>query len=93
MSAQQGNGQKIGSGRQSARAFWISRSRLGWLSVRFEGGPFYPEMVETLKEMVDKYGGLVKRGDRISGSEWLRRIDQRNVPITDLQRRAIKTLM
>lgn len=93
MGAQQENGEKVGSGRPNICAFGISRSRLGWLSVRFDGGPSYPEMVESLKEIVDRHGHLVKRGDKISGSEWLRRIDQSNVRVTERQRQAIQTLM
>lgn len=93
MSAQYGHGQKTGSERLDARDFGISRSRVGLLNVRFDGGPSYPEMVESLKEMVDRHGSLVKRGDRISGAEWLRRIDQSNVRITERQRQAIQTLM
>lgn len=93
MGAQQGNGQKRGSGGRTACGFWISRSRLGWLRVRFDGGPSYPEMVESLKEMVDRHGHLVKRGDKISGPEWLRRIDQSDVRTTESQRRAIQTLL
>lgn len=93
MGAQQGNGERRGSGPRNACDLGISRSRIGWLSVRFDGGPSYPEMVAILKEMVDQYGGLVKRGERISGYEWLRRIDQRSVQATDAQRHAIQTLM
>lgn len=93
MGAQQGNGQGDVSGRRNACDFWISRSRLGWLSVRFDGGPCYPEMVESLKEMVDRYGHLIKRGDKISGSEWLRRIERGNARITNRERQAIHTLM
>lgn len=68
MTAQQQNCQKAGSGRRSTCGFGISRSRLGRLSVRFDGGPCYPEMVAALKEMVDDYGNLVKRGERLLGN-------------------------
>lgn len=93
MGGQEGNGRKARSGRQAAHNFGISRSRLGWLSVRFEGGPSYPEMVDMLKEMVDRFGGLVNRGERISGSEWLRRIDESSKRITERQRQMVHTLM
>lgn len=93
MDTQQETGQQAGSGRHAESDFGISRSRLGWLSVRFVGGPSYQTMVATLKEMVDRYGHCVKRGEEISGSEWLRRIDQSGVRITARQRQAIQTLM
>ena len=93
MGAQSGNDQKAAPGRQNNCDFGINRSRLGWLRVRFEGGPSYPKMVATLKEMVNRYGSLVLRGERLSGSEWLRRIGQNGGKITEDQRRAIQTLM
>lgn len=93
MSVQQRNGQNAESERQRACDLWISRSRLGWLRIRFDSGPSYPEMVETLKDIVDQCGGLVRSGERISGAEWLRRIDQSDVRITKRQRQAIQILM
>ncbi|PPS64414.1 hypothetical protein CR917_03505 [Pseudomonas sp. BRM28] len=93
MDTQQGNGQQAGSGRHTESDFGISRSRLGWLSVRFDGGPSYPEMVATLKEMIDRYGHCVKRGEGLSGSEWLSRIEQGGMRITECQKQAIQTLM
>lgn len=93
MATQQQNGQKTGSGRRSTCEFGISRSRLGWLSVRFDGGPSYPEMVAALKEMVDNYGNLVKRGESLLGTEWLRRIDQTSGRTTERQKLAVQTLM
>lgn len=93
MGAQQGNGQKTGSGARSACDFGISRSRLGWLSVRFDGGPTYPEMVETLEGMVALHGHLVRRGERISGPEWLQRISDSGVPADESKIKAIRTLM
>lgn len=93
MDAQQGNGQHAGSEPHTERGFGIRRSRLGWLSVRFDGGPSYPEMVALLKEMVEQYGHCVKRGEGLSGSEWLSRIEQDGRRITECQRQAIQTLM
>lgn len=93
MSAQQGNGQKARCEQRYVCDFWIGRSRLGRLSIRFDGGPSYTEMIDALKEAVELHGPLVKRGDKISGSEWLRRIDQNDVRITKRHRRAIQTLM
>lgn len=93
MGAQRGNGEKAGSGRRSACDFGISRSRFGWLSVRFDGGPSYPEMVETLEGMVALHGHLVRRGESISGPEWLQRIDHSGVSAEESQIKAIQTLM
>lgn len=93
MGVQQGNDQKARYEQQCICDYWIRRSRLGRLSIPFDGGPFYIEMVDSLKEAFDWHGRLVKRGEKISGSEWLRRIDQSDVRITELQRRAIQTLM
>lgn len=93
MDAQQENDQQAGSGAHAEHGFGIRRSRLGRISVRFDGGPSYLEMVATLKEMVDRYGYCVKRGEGLSGSEWLRRIEQSDMRITERQRQAIQTLM
>lgn len=93
MDLQQGHGQQVGSEPHAEGGFGIRRSRLGWLSVRFDGGPSYPEMVATLKDMVARYGHCIKRGEGLSGSEWLRRIEQGDVRITERQRQAIQTLM
>lgn len=93
MGAQQESRQKARSGRESAREFGISRSRWGWLMVRFDGGPSYPEMVETLREMVERYGDLVKRGENLSGSQWILRIEQKGSHISEPQIQAVRTLM
>lgn len=93
MGAQQGNGQKVGFERRDAHEFGISRSRLGWLSVQFSGGPSYPEMVATLEEMVDRYSGLIKRGERMSGSQWIHRMEQSGVQISEREIQAVRTLM
>lgn len=93
MGASHGHSQTTESKRYVASGFGISRSRLGWLSIRFEGGPSYPEMVGTLKEMVELHGRLVKRGERISGTEWLRRIEASGACISEGQTQAIRTLM
>lgn len=93
MAAQNGNGQKVGSELQNACNFWISRSRLGWLSVRFDGGPSYPEMVATLKQMAYQYGYLIRRAEKVSGSEWLQRISEAGAPLTESQIQTVRTLM
>ncbi|MDU9390504.1 hypothetical protein [Pseudomonas sp. zfem002] len=71
----------------------IMRSRLGWLSVRFDGGPFYPEMLDSLQQAVIDFGGLVRRGESLTAAEWLQRIDAIGGGITPAQILAIQTLM
>lgn len=92
MGAQQRNGQKLESGQRSASEFGISRSRLGWLSIRFDGGPSYPQMVARLKDMVDQYGYLVSRGEGISGADWLQRIEASGAVVTEHNMQVIRTL-
>lgn len=93
MGAQQGSGQEVGSEQRNACNLGISRSCLGWLSVRFDGGPSYPEMVATLKQMADQYGYLIRRGEKVSGGEWLQRINEAGARLTECQIRAVRTLM
>ncbi|MHA6192895.1 hypothetical protein ACX3YG_00685 [Pseudomonas wadenswilerensis] len=93
MGARHGNGQQPGSGQPAANGFGISRSRFGWLSVRFDGGASYLAMVDTLKEMADQHGHLVRRGEKLSGAEWLRRIGQSGVQLSEHQLRTVRTLM
>lgn len=87
------NGQQPGSEQPAASEFGISRSRFGWLSVRFDGGASYLAMVDTLKEMADQHGHLVRRGEKISGAEWLRRIGQSDVQLSEHHLRTVRTLM
>lgn len=75
------------------RAFGIKRSFFGWLSVRFSGGPSYPQMVEVLQAMAEEYGHLIKRGECLSGAEWLHRISASGTEITLPQLSAVETLM
>lgn len=93
MSTASGKGQRSGFRHQAVEGFGISRSCLGRLRVRFEGGPSYPAMVETLEGIVKRYGYLVRCGETISGSAWIQRIDQSGGHISDLEIRAIQTLM
>ncbi|HCE6397455.1 MULTISPECIES: hypothetical protein [unclassified Pseudomonas] len=79
--------------RISTSQFGISRSRLGWLKVRFDGGPSYPDMVDVLKGMVAQYGYLVRRGERLSGAEWTERILGSSAQVSDVQMHSIITLM
>lgn len=71
----------------------IKRSWLGWLSVRFDGGPYYPEMLDSLQQAVIQFGGLVRRGENLTGTEWLQRIHDAGGCITSTQLLAIETLM
>lgn len=80
-------------GDRARRSFGIKRSFFGWLSVRFSGGPSYPQMVEILQEMAGEYGHLIKRGECLSGLEWLHRISASGVEITGPQFSAVETLM
>lgn len=79
--------------RTAAIQFGISRSRLGWLKVRFDGGPSYPVMVDVLERMVEQYGYLVRRGERLSGTEWIERILESCAQVSDVQMRSVSTLM
>lgn len=79
--------------RIAARQFGISRSHLGWLKVRFDGGPSYPVMVDALQMMVEQYGYLVRRGERLSGAEWIERILHSCAQVSDIQMRSVSTLM
>lgn len=93
MSTQHGEGRQSDIASPAVHGFGISRSRLGWLRIRFEGGPSYPKMIETLEEMAGQYGHLVKRGERLSGAAWLRRIGQSGVWLSEHQIQAVGTLM
>ncbi|MEC6744506.1 hypothetical protein KH389_01490 [Pseudomonas qingdaonensis] len=73
--------------------FGISRSRVGRLRVLFDGGPSYPEMIDTLQTMRDEYGHLVKRGEKLTASEWLQRINASGARLTLAQLAAVETLM
>lgn len=73
--------------------FGVRRSFVGWLSVRFDGGPYYPEMVEALRGMVAEYGHLVRRGERLTAFEWLQRIKSTGAMPTDIQVESLATLM
>ncbi|MBD8791500.1 hypothetical protein IFR09_18255 [Pseudomonas syringae] len=79
--------------RIAASHYGISRSRLGWLKVRFDGGPSYTVMVDVLERMVEQYGYLVRRGERLSGAEWIERILESRAQVTDAQKRSVSTLM
>lgn len=54
--------------------YGLSRSVLGWLSIRFEGGPSYPEMINQLKIARQRYGHLIQIGETVRGDEWIERI-------------------
>jgi hypothetical protein len=73
--------------------FGIRRFWLGWLSVRFDGGPVYFDMVEALQQAIADFGYLVRRGERLSAEEWLHRINTLGLRITPAQLTAIETLM
>lgn len=79
--------------RRSTTTFGIGRSRLGYLRVLFDGGPSYPEMIDALQAMRDEYGHLVKRGEKLTASEWLQRIDASGARLTLAQLTAVETLM
>lgn len=94
MYVQHGMAQQSKARRRSAASqFGIGRSRLGRLSVRFDGGPSYPEIVDMLQDMVNQYGYLVRHGERLSGAEWIERISETNTQVSALQTLSIKTFM
>lgn len=59
----------------------------------FDGGPSYPEMVDTLQRMRDEYGYLVERSEKLTASEWLQRINASGVSLTMTQLASVETLM
>lgn len=93
MGTQRQNGLLLVATRRSTTMFGISRSRVGSLRVLFDGGPSYPEMIDTLQVMRDEYGYLVKRGEKLTASEWLHRISASGVRLTLAQLAAVETLM
>lgn len=73
--------------------FWVKRSLIGSLRIRFDGGPSYPKMVEDLRQALNNHGRLVRRGERLSGSDWVHRIKKHQGPLSECQASAIETLM
>lgn len=53
----------------------IKKSLLfGRVSLDYTGGPIYEAMVEELRSIMRKYGHLLRRGESLSGDQWIRRI-------------------
>lgn len=86
-------GRPAGEKKHLQSRFGIRRFWFGWLSVRFDGGPVYFDMVESLQQAIADFGYLVRRGERLSSEEWLHRINTLDLRITPAQLTAIETLM
>lgn len=86
-------GRQAGAKKHPHPRFGLRRFWFGWLSVRFDGGPFYFEMIESLQRAIADFGHLVRRGERLSAEEWLHRINTLGLRITPAQLTAIETLM
>lgn len=71
----------------------IRRSALGRLSIRFDGGPSYPEMVNDLKGAFERCGHVVRLGEELSGVEWARLITDSGVFISADELNAVLTLL
>ncbi len=71
----------------------IGRSRLGWLSICFDGGCSYPAMILVLQAVFKRYGRLVRLGEQLSAQDWLKRVEERGFQVSDQERVAVVTLM
>ena len=64
----------------------IGRSRIGWLSICFDGGCSYPAMINVLRAVFKRYGRLVRFGE-------IDRVEERGFQFSDQERVAVFTLM
>ena len=71
----------------------IGRSRIGWLSICFDGGCSYPSMILVLHAVFKRYGRLVRFGEKLSAQGWIDRVEERGFQISDQERMAVFTLM
>ncbi|MDR6575174.1 MULTISPECIES: hypothetical protein [Pseudomonas] len=71
----------------------IGRSRLGLLSICFDGGCSYPSMIIMLQGVFKRYGRLVRFGEKLSAQDWLNRVEERGFQVSDQERAAVVTLM
>lgn len=71
----------------------IRRSALGRLTIRFDGGPCYAEMVDALESAYERFGCLVENREELSGREWIERIIATGQPVSAAELDAIRTLM
>jgi len=71
----------------------IERSRIGRLSIGFDGGCSYPAMINVLRAVFERYGRLVRFGEQLSAQGWLDRVEERGFEISDQERMAVFTLM
>lgn len=73
--------------------YGVGRSVFGRLTIRFDGGPSYPAMVDDLERGLERYGGLVKKGVWLTGEEWVQCVIASD-PDADMKiLHAIRTLM
>ena len=73
--------------------YGVSRSALGRLSICFEGGPSYPEMVDDLELALQRYGHLISIGECLTGEEWVQLIVANGTDVDMVAIHAIRTLM
>lgn len=71
----------------------IRRSALGRLTIRSDGGPCYPQMVDDLESAFRRFGHLVGRGEALTGPEWIDRIAASGQPASVRELDAIRTLL
>lgn len=82
---------RFGSARNEV--YGVSRSVFGRLSIRFDGGPSYPEMVNDLEQSLLCYGYLIDNGTCFTGEEWIQRIVTSGADADMRKIHAIRTLM
>jgi len=73
--------------------YTVSRSALGRLSIRFEGGPSYPEVVDDLERALQRYGHLISTGECLTGEEWVQLIVTSGADVDMVAIHAIRTMM
>lgn len=78
---------------QGKRRHVISRSWLGLLHIRFDGGCSYPGMMELLQDVYKRTGYLIAVGEALSGPDWINRIVAAGHCLSDQERTSILTLM
>lgn len=71
----------------------IRRSPFGWLTIRFVGGPVYPNMLDDLRRVYRRCGHLVLSGEELSGQGWIERIVTAGAGLSAEELHAIKTLL
>lgn len=73
--------------------YGVKRSTWGRLSIRFEGGPSYPDMVDDLERASQRYGHLISNGACLTGEDWIQLIVASGGDIDMVAIHAIRTLI